>query len=299
VGLSTLLREPCYSGAGEDKAKLSTTHDIITTMGFRSRLAAAIAIFLLLPLHRQAWGWGNEGHRIIADVAWDHLSDATRERLRQFLGDNDLASISTWADDIRSVRPETGPWHYVDIPSDSGVYEAKDCPDDNCVVAKIAQFARVLGDPEQPYTARSEALKYLVHFVGDLSQPFHTMADARGGNDLPVTFFGATECGDHPCNLHIVWDIELIRHTGLREHRYADELEKMIAEEQLRAGSAGPVVWANDSLQLARQAWVQPQTNIDEAYYVRERPVVDRQLALAGLRLARLLNEELGGHEKS
>ena len=40
---------------------------------------------------------------------------------------------------------------------------------------------------------------------------------------------------------------------------------------------------------------MQPQTNIDEAYYLRERPVVDRQLALAGLRLARLLNEELGG----
>jgi S1/P1 Nuclease len=268
-------------------------------MGFRSRLVAAIAIFLLLPPHRQAWGWGNEGHRIIADVAWDHLSDATRERLRQFLGDNDLASISTWADDIRSARPETGPWHYVDIPSDSGGYKAKDCPGDNCVVAKITQFARVLGDPEQPYAARSEALKYLVHFVGDASQPFHTMADARGGNDLPVIFFDATECFDRPCNLHSVWDIELILHAGLREHRYASELEKMIAEDHLRAGSADPVAWANDSLQLAKQAWVQPQTNIDEAYYVRERPVVDRQLALAGLRLARLLNEELGGHEKS
>jgi hypothetical protein len=49
---------------------------------------------------------------------------------------------------------------------------------------------------------------------------------------------------------------------------------------------------------LAKQAWVKPDTNIDEAYYQRERPVVDRQLALAGLRLARLLNEELSGTEK-
>jgi S1/P1 Nuclease len=67
----------------------------------------------------------------------------------------------------------------------------------------------------------------------------------------------------------------------------------------LQPGSTDPVAWANDSLQLAKQALVQPQAEIDEAYYLRERPVVDRQLALAGLRLARLLNEELGGSAKS
>jgi hypothetical protein len=73
----------------------------------------------------------------------------------------------------------------------------------------------------------------------------------------------------------------------------------MIAKDHLQAGSNDPVAWANDSLQLATQAWVQPQTEIDEAYYLRERPVVDRQLALAGLRLARLLNEKLGNAAKS
>ncbi len=90
----------------------------------------------------------------------------------------------------------------------------------------------------------------------------------------------------------------MIRHTGLREHRYARELEKMIAADHLQAGLRIRLTWANESLQLAKQAWVQPQAKIDEAYYLRERPVVDRQLALAGLRLARLLNEELGGSRK-
>jgi hypothetical protein len=273
---------------------------MIEPMGLRLRsgLAAAVVFLLLLP-HPQAWAWGSEGHRIIADIAWDHLNGHTREKLRQFLGDNDLASISTWADDIRPGRPETGPWHYVDIPPDSAGYEPKDCPDDNCIVAQINKFARILADPEQPYAARSEALKFLVHFVGDLSQPFHAMADARGGNDIPVTVFGSIHCGDYACNLHSAWDSELIRHTGLREHRYARELEKMIDADHLRAGSADPIDWANESLQLAKQAWVQPQAAIDETYYQRERPVVDRQLALAGLRLARLLNEELGGSPKA
>jgi hypothetical protein len=90
----------------------------------------------------------------------------------------------------------------------------------------------------------------------------------------------------------------LIKHTGLREHRYARDLEQMIAADHLQPGSTDPVAWANDSLQLAKRAWVQPETQIDEAYYLRERPVVDRQLALAGLRLAQILNEELGGPAK-
>jgi hypothetical protein len=67
----------------------------------------------------------------------------------------------------------------------------------------------------------------------------------------------------------------------------------MIAADHLQAGPTDPVAWANQSWQLAKQAWVQPQTEIDQAYYERERPVVDRQLALAGLRLAKILNEML------
>jgi nuclease S1 len=263
-------------------------------MNFRSGLAVLTASLMLLP-NPQAWAWGNEGHRIIADIAWDHLTPATRENLQQFLEGGDLASVSTWADDTRPGRPETAPWHYVNIPADSAGYDPKDCPNDSCVVAQINKFAQILGDPAQPAAARSEALKFLVHFVGDLSQPLHATAEARGGNDVPVTAFGAARCGNRPCNLHSFWDNELIAHTGLGEHRYAKLLEKMIAEDHLVAGSDDPVAWANESWQLAKQAWVQPQSDIDEAYYQRERPVVDQQLALAGLRLAQLLNKELGG----
>jgi S1/P1 Nuclease len=266
---------------------------MIGDMGIRFWVVMFLAFVLTVP-SPQAFAWGNEGHRIIADIAWAHLNDTTLANLRKFLGDNDLASISTWADDIRPGRPETGPWHYVDIPPATPGYAPKDCPNENCAVARIQSFAKILGDPSQPFAKRSEALKFVVHFVGDLSQPMHAMADARGGNDIPVTVFGATQCGPYPCNLHSVWDSELIDHTGMREHRYARELETMIATDHLQAGPDDPITWANQSLQLAKQAWVQPQSNIDEAYYLQERPVVDRQLALAGLRLAQILNEELG-----
>ncbi len=213
-------------------------------MGARSRLAVFASLLLLLP-RPQAWAWGSEGHRIIADIAWDHLSGTTLRNLRPFLGNNDLASLSTWADDIRGGRPETGPWHYVDISPSSPGYQPQDCPGDNCVVAQITRFARILGDPQQPFPARSEALKFLVHFVGDLSQPMHAIADARGGNDIPVSVFGSAQCGESPCNLHSIWDSALIEHAGLREHRYTGELEDMIAADHLKAGPVDPIAWAN------------------------------------------------------
>jgi hypothetical protein len=265
----------------------------------RSRVLAAFVSLLLFFPSPRAWAWGNEGHRIIADIAWDHLDPAARAMLRPFLGDYNLASISVWPDDIRKNRPKTSAWHYVDIPKDASGYTATDCPGDNCVVAQIDKFAKIVGDAEQPFAARSEALNFLVHFVGDLSQPLHAIGEARGGNDIPVTFFGSAQCGEYACNLHSVWDSELIGHTGLLERPYAQQLEAMIAHDHLQAGPVDPEAWANESLLLAKQALVQPQAGIDQAYYERQRPVVDRQLALAGLRLAAVLNQELGKSKRS
>jgi hypothetical protein len=265
----------------------------------RSRFPAALLSFLLLLPSPQVWAWGNDGHRIISDIAWDHLQPAARANLRPFLGDYNLASISVWPDDVRKDRPGTAPWHYVDISPDASGYTAKDCPDDNCVVAQIDKFARILGDTNRPFAERSEALMFLVHFVGDISQPMHAMANARGGNDIAVTAFGSTQCGGYACNLHSVWDSELIRHTGLPEQAYVKELEALIGRDHLTAGPVDPAAWANESLQLAKQAWVEPQANIDQTYYEKQRPVVDRQLALAGLRLAVVLNQELGTTGKS
>jgi nuclease S1 len=268
-------------------------------MRFRSPAVLVTAFALLLPTP-SAYPWGVQGHRIVADIAMDHLSDAARQNIQELLGDSDLASISTWADDIRNDRPETKPWHYVDIPSTADGYQAaRDCPGDNCVVARIHMFAQTLADGNQPLEVRQEALKFLVHFVGDLHQPFHALADARGGNDVTVSVAGSQQCGAYPCELHGVWDTELIQHAWLSEQQYTAKMEAMISKRHMRAGADTPEEWADESLKLAKQALVEPGANIDEAYYERELPILNRQLALAGLRLARILNEVVGSSPKT
>jgi S1/P1 Nuclease len=256
---------------------------------FLAWLTASLFLLSAAP----AYAWGPEGHAIVAQIALDHLTPAARDKLQPLLGDTHLDAISSWPDQIRSALPETAPWHYVDIPSTADGYLAtRDCPQDNCIVAKILWFSKILGDPKQSRSAQLLALEFLVHFVGDLHQPFHALADARGGNDIPVTVFGAQQCGAYACQLHGAWDSDLINHTGLDQYQYTAYLEEMIAGSHLEAGAEDPVQWANDSWKLAKEALVKPGANLDEPYYTMERPVIDRQLALAGLRLARLLNQD-------
>jgi len=272
------------------------------------RSHAAISLLLALSLSPAlSFGWGPEAHEIIGDIARVHLTPQARGEVKALLGNDDLAAISVWADEVRHDRPETYGWHFVDIPADSsGFEERRDCyrPDPkhrssledhhNCVVDRITMFRQVLADRSRAKEERVEALKFLVHFVGDIHQPMHAIGEARGGNDIHVIEFRMRACGEHPCNLHFAWDAGLIDHTGLSEEQYVRRITPMIAREKLGAGWAGtPAAWANESFRLAKQVWLNDGGRVDDEYYRKNLPVVDRRLELAGLRLAVLLNQAL------
>jgi hypothetical protein len=270
------------------------------------KLTAVFVLILWLPI--PSFAWGPEGHQVVGDIARAHLTNTARQRIRELLGSDDLASISTWADEVRNDRPETYGWHFVDIPwGAEGFSESRDCyrPDDkhpeskqdhhNCVVDRIEIFQAVLSDRNASTPDRVEALKFLVHFVGDVHQPLHAIGEARGGNDIKVVEFGSPECGTRPCNLHFVWDIGLIDHTGRAESAYVAHEESLISQRKLqKTAHDTPEDWANESFHLAHEVWLNDGGQADEAYYKKNIEVVDETLALAGLRLARLLNEALG-----
>jgi hypothetical protein len=149
--------------------------------------------------------------------------------------------VSTWADEIRPQHPETRRWHFVSIPvhptdgESSGYDAARDCPQRECVVAKIEEFERVLGDPQASERQRLEALKYVVHFIGDVHQPLHASNnDDRGGNDVALTFL------EQQTNLHAVWDSGIIGPAVNGDERaYALRLAGDITLAQSQQWSAG------------------------------------------------------------
>jgi hypothetical protein len=156
-------------------------------------------------------------------------------------------------------------------------------------------FKQVLSDPAASQADRIEALKFLVHFVGDLHQPLHAVEEARGGNDIHVVEFGSPQCGKGRCNFHFVWDISLIEHTGLSEQDYVARVEQLIVARSLQTKATGtPEEWANESYRWAQKVWLNEGGAVDEAYYQANIGIVDERLALAGLRLAAVLNDVLG-----
>jgi S1/P1 Nuclease len=274
--------------------------------------AALKKIIILLVLvsfvGTQLGAWGPKGHQIVGDIATSRLTPATRENIQLLLGSESLASVSTWADEVRPNRPESFGWHFVDIPRDApGFSQERDCfrPDEkhpytqtdhhNCVVDRIEIFKKVLADENASRAERVEALKWIVHFVGDLHQPLHAIEEGRGGNDFKVVEFGSAQCGNYPCNLHWNWDAGLLEHTGYPEAEYVERLNKLIEQQHLAAQATGTAVdWANESHLEARQVIDPVPTVVDEQYFQSHIGLINRKLALAGLRLAALLNQTLG-----
>ena len=240
--------------------------------------------------------WWDLGHRIVARLADLRLASHTRDAVRDILGGQSMADASVWADNIKNYRHDADPLHYVNIPLRVKVYSpARYCPNGRCIIAAIERDRRVLADPRASREERAEALRFLIHFMGDLHQPLHDADDNdRGGNQRLVSFLG------HATNLHKVWDGELIDSSGVDQETYFAYLRGLMTSLDLSALERGTVVnWAMEGHRIAAEdAYGKiPRGGVIGREYVRaNRPVIDRQLITAGVRLARVLNEALAGY---
>ena len=235
-----------------------------------------------------AVAWGGDGHRLIADVADKQLSVPAKTEVDRLLAlepGATLASISTWADETRN--PSTAAWHYVNLPRDSDCHYEPDtsCAHGACVVAAIDAQVAVLASNASD-EQRLKALKYIVHFVGDVHQPLHAgFADDRGGNSFQLQAFG------RGTNLHALWDSALIQQWpgGLPALRAAVDAEKTDVDS-----SVAPRLWAEASCRVVNTAGFYPEVHkLPEAYGRQWSPTLVTQLAFAGRRLAALLNQAL------
>jgi nuclease S1 len=238
--------------------------------------------------------WWDLGHRVVARLAEPRLTPHTREAVRDILGGQSLADASVWADNIRHYRHDADRLHYVNIPLADTAYDpARHCPRGQCIIAAIEHDRRVLADGAASPEARAEALRFLIHFMGDLHQPLHVADDDdRGGNTRPVTFLG------HATDLHKVWDGELIDSSGVGQDEYVAFLRKRMASLDLAALERGTVVdWAMEGHRIAvEHAYrLPPDGRIGRAYLQANRPIIDHALITGGVRLAKVLNDALAG----
>jgi hypothetical protein len=276
------------------------------------------ALFILFALPAPAFGWWDYGHQVIARIAWIETSPATRSEIRRLLARSHLLETPTcpvrtieeasqWADCIKSLGARFSsmvPWHYqgMEICRPFDVRAA--CPDGSCVTAQIERNRQRLSDRNLPDRERVLALVLLVHFVGDLHQPMHMASrDDAGGSRRPVTY-GVIAGGT---NLHLAWD-GYLPDRGLstppgHARGILSELTR-VDKAGMRQGSVAD--WAEESWEVGRDhaygalmadpcgAPPMERPIITEPITRRMIPIVRRQAARGGLRLARLLDEALG-----
>lgn len=242
-----------------------------------------------------AFAWGPLGHRTVAGLADRQLSPAARAQVEALLKpDNErtLVDVATWADDLRDddadLYRKTGRLHFVNFRDTSCRYDAaRDCARGECVVGAVEKYTAILGDSRKSRAERADALRFVVHFVGDVHQPLHASPKPdKGGNSVQVRY------GRQSWNLHGVWDGLLLNSTRLSWPKYVERLSAVRGAAPASGGT--PASWAEESCAIVRDGDLYPTNNqIDDAYLERERPVAEQRLREAGARLAALLNKTL------
>ena len=264
-----------------------------------SWFVSLLTLLVILQTATPAWAWGTLGHRVIARLAEKHLTPQAKAAVAAILEPNEsLADASLWADKVRGRMRHTAPWHYIDIPLDEPKYDPKWSADDTkhgCVVDKINEFRKVVGDKSKSIDERRFALRFLVHCLQDMHQPCHVGDNRdRGGNDTQVRWF------DIGSNMHRVWDTNIIEWNTRSEDIWLTglgELDTAVNQAKWMAGTVED--WATESLLAAREAYLIPGTDkrlkfgqkLGKEYYEKHLSVVRQRLCQAGLRLAMVLNE--------
>lgn len=272
----------------------------------------AILLFTLV-FSPAALAWSTLGHRLVGELAERHLSPAAEVQVKRLLAgepDPTLAGVATWADRLRDLDPErfkqTSRWHYVDIGDGSCRYiAARDCPDGNCVTGAIERQRAILADRSQSLAARRDALKFIVHFVGDIHQPLHAGGHGdKGGNDFQISLRTNLEPeayarkryvdGVMGTNLHSVWDYYILGSEKLGLQRYAARLDALPWPPMSPRPATGPEAWASESCRLVDARRLYPDRHtMDRSYLDVMRSLAEQRVRQAAYRLALLLDATL------
>lgn len=238
--------------------------------------------------------WGVTGHRTIGKIAADHLTPQATAAVRELIGDTTLAEISTWPDEVRSqpAYRNTAPWHYINLPPGLSFAEfetkVKGMTRANVYSALLEQ-EQILGSTASTRPQKIEALKYIVHFVGDLHQPMHVSREEdKGGNTIQLNYDG------DGTNLHALWDSKLIDHQGLTYEQMAEKYDHA-TPAQIKQWQNEPLIqWIWESYQASSQLYAEVDAMksraIDDSYYQAHIAIVQDRIEKAGIRLAGVLN---------
>ena len=252
-------------------------------------LYSFIAVFIFSISANSSYLWNATGHRTVGKIAEYHLKSSTKRKIKKLLNGKSLAFVSTHADEIKSDKRfnDFYTWHYVNMPMDINYEDSEKNPKGDLATG-IAYCKKIIKDENSSDADKAFYLKMLVHFIGDLHQPMHVgLAEDKGGNDFKLQWFYKDS------NLHRVWDTEMINSYGMGYIELAKNAD-VLTKEQVENIQKGTVIdWINETHVLTNNIYdsVKEEDNLRYRYSYDNFKTVRSQLQIAGIRLAKVLND--------
>jgi hypothetical protein len=242
--------------------------------------------------------FGFIGHKSVGKIAEDSLTPKAKAAVKDLLGNETLAGVSTWADEVRS-QPEyksTASWHFLNLPlglSYEEFVQQVESMNNGNVYSALIKAEHDLMNPSISKEKKIEALKFVVHFVGDMHQPMHiSRAEDKGGNTIQLNYNGKGT------NLHSLWDSKLIETQGFTLEQIATS-KKPTTKQITKWQKGSQLSWAWESYQISSKLYAEVDAmksrSINEEYYKKHMPVINQRIQQAGYRLAAVLNEVFKG----
>lgn len=233
--------------------------------------------------------WGAKGHRTVGKIADTHLKKRTKRAINKLLNAKSLAYVSTYADEIKSdsIYDKYFFWHFANLNLAEDYRDSKKHPEGDIVMA-IDHCVRAIKDVQSSDADKAFFLKFLVHLIGDLHQPMHAGLESdRGGNDFKVLWFG------RETNMHRVWDTDMIENYGMSYSELATNADYLTKKELKQIQQGNVEDWFNETHELARKVYktAQPNENLRYRYSYLHFNTARKQMQLAGIRLAKVLND--------
>jgi hypothetical protein len=277
----------------------------------------SILLICLPGLQSNVANWGVNGHRIVAKICYDNLTEKAQKAVDEELGDNYFAQVANWPDYIKSEKgwDFAESWHYTTISPDQTLAQsaeeyAKD-PKVNDIIEGIQLMEAILkNDPAATNTLQSlmdknkvkplagsikaTALAFLLHFIGDIHQPMHVGKNRDlGGNKISVLFFSER------MNLHSVWDTHIIEQEKLSFTEFSAFIVKHTHTKKAAWENTSVMEWAEESI-ITREKiyntlynYTDRDSGLPSFSYQYQHdflPVVEERLGAAGYRAAAMLN---------
>lgn len=248
--------------------------------------------FSLISVSSFAW-WEKE-HQIVAIIAEENLSIEAKQQISELLKGRKMSDLANWADTIKrqSKWSHSKRWHYMNVEQGETVYDYKVLVGGDILWA-LNYFYGQLNDKHKSIEQRREALMFFIHLLGDIHQPLHVgKSSDAGGNREPVRWKNEIRL----YNLHKVWD-GLLTQSDLSAQQYAKKINHSSVNERIAWGKASFEDWAQESLELHKNVYRFELTDkdkknikLDNAYQILNKPIVEKRILQAGIRLAHYLN---------